>query len=291
MGVIQETAQCAKWIDPLRPEPSCVHHQGLFSVFWLCKFDRRLRGHADHPIVAAVDPVQQQVDMLMDVVEKGASVFRSRFPAGQIVVDPCQLPNGLGCWNVTADPFEGRFEFLKSPSGEPLLEKMRSIGSKINLFLQGDRGRVRCPGREFSMRYVDGPAEFVYDLVSDDLSCFVIEDPAHHTCIDREVQRGNGAAHDSKTIEFLDPRIAPLFFRADDGNKAFTVIVEHGHIGAQQRRIDDIQPFNHPPVGIDTAAQILIGAIRGALEFYLLNALKALANLGRELSQIPSRGR
>ena len=84
------------------------------------------------------------------------------------------------------------------------------------------------------MRDIYFLAEFVQDLVTCNPSLLIIEDPAHHTRIDREGQRRNSAFHQSQAIKFLQPRIASLFLRADDAYEIFSIVIEHGHIGSKQ---------------------------------------------------------
>ena len=65
-------------------------------------------------------------------------------------------------------------------------------------------------------------------------SVLIVEDPAHHTGVDREGQRGNSAFHQSEAIEFLQPSITSLLLRADDADKIFSIIIQHGHIGSEK---------------------------------------------------------
>ncbi len=103
-----------------------------------------------------------------------------------------------------------------------------------------------------------------------------------------KVRAGEGAAHQPKTIKLFNSRIASLFFGADDGDKVFSIIIEHGHIGSQQGWIDNIQSFNHSTIWVDTAAKVLVGAIRCTFKLHLLHTLEALFDLRRQLSQVPS---
>ena len=107
-----------------------------------------------------------------------------------------------------------------------------------------------------------------------DFSLLVVEDPAHHACVDCEGQGRTGASHDPQTIKLLQPRITSLFFGTDDAHEIFSVVIEHGHVGPKQGWIDNVQPLDHPAIGVDPAAKVLVRTIRSTFQLYLLDTLE-----------------
>src|SRR4030042_5504409 len=142
--------------------------------------------------------------------------------------------------------------------------------------------------RKFPMGDLYRTAKFVNHLMACNSSLLVIEYPAHHACVYRDGEGRGGAAHPPKTIKLLNACITSLFFRADDRDKIFSIIIAHGHVGSEQRWIDNVQSFNHSAVWVDPTAKVLVRAIRCTFKLNLLHALEVLFHLRGELSQVPS---
>jgi len=195
-----------------------------------------------------------------------------------------QFFHGLRKREVPGDRFESSLELREPQPGSLSLMKKEGLSSR-SLDFSKMTERDRSPSRQDSVGNLDRLAELIDDLVPCDLPLVVVKDPAHHSRVDGEVQRRHGASHQAQAIKLFDPCVASLFLGADDGDEVLAVIIEHGDIGPEEGRIDDIQPFDDTAIRIDAAAKVLIGTVRGALQFHFLDPGEPVLKVRGELGE------
>src|SRR4030067_2190810 len=225
--------------------------------------------------ILAIHVIKHLVDVVLYNMEKGSPIFAACIPAGQIVIDAGQLLDGSFVRKVSAYFRQDCLKFTETPLRNPIPEEIYRIEFPVDIHRYPSGGRSFF-NRKGSVRNLYRLTEFVQRFMPYDLSCFVVEDPAHHACFNCKVQGSIGASHHSQAMKFLHSRITPLFFRADDTYEVLSVVIKQGDIGSQQGWVDNVEPFNHPPIGIDPATEILIGTIRRAFKLPLLNLLEPL---------------
>jgi hypothetical protein len=82
MGMIEETAQRAKGIDPFRPESPGVNDKDLLWMAWRFEFFSIGHGHPDRSIFD-LDTVKDSIDLILHDMKKCSPVLFTYLPSGE----------------------------------------------------------------------------------------------------------------------------------------------------------------------------------------------------------------